>query len=75
MTDRDKLKAVVHRAVEAEKASLTQWLGPSRRHEKILAMMEAVFEDYLGIYGEAEALEMITMNFQGYVSKRRGPLQ
>ncbi len=74
MTDRDKLKAAIQQSVEAEKDSLARWLGSAPRQEKILAMMEAVFGHYIAVHGEADALEMIAMNFEGYVSKRRGPL-
>ena len=75
MTDQETLKQRINQAVAAQKTSLQPWLSDGPRAEKMLAMLEIVFENYIDTYGEADALEMIIMGFHAHVRKQHGGVQ
>ena len=64
--------------IDALKTPVRSWLDKSadaERNDKILAVLELAFEHWLSFCDEAEALEMIELNFQGFVKQRRGTVQ
>jgi hypothetical protein len=71
----EKFRDLLRTQVAAAKATLTPWLEKSRDRTKYIAMLELAFDHYLDIHDEAEALELIHLNFHSTVQRRKGPLQ
>jgi hypothetical protein len=72
----EKFRDLLRSQVAAAKATLAPWLEKSRGDRtKYIAMLELAFDHYLDIHDEAEALELIHLNFQSTVQRRKGPLQ
>ena len=64
--------------IDALKTPVRSWLdktADAERNDKISALLELAFEHWLSFCDEAEALEMIELNFQGFVKQRRGTVQ